>query len=190
MKKIILSIVVMACFLSQINAQVRFGVKGGLNFDNFNCKDVKNELKIGNSTGWQAGVLLQVKVPVIGIGVQPELLYTVRNAKMPVSQAIGKDVVNTISYLEVPINLQWGPDLLLLHPYLMVGPYFSYTLNIKGDELKDKIDKLDWGIGLGAGLDIRKLQFGARYTWGLQDVGVKDFEMKTNSFKVSLGFLF
>ena len=189
MKKIILSIVVMACFLSQINAQVKFGIKGGVTFDDFNYKN-ENGLKIGNSAGWQAGVLLKVKVPVIGIGVQPELLYTVRNAKVPVHHASGKDGKNTISYLEVPINLQWGPDLLLLHPYLMVGPYFSYALNIKGDELKNKIDKLDWGISLGAGLDIWKLQFGARYSWGLQDVGMKDFELKTNSFKVSLGILF
>ena len=188
MKKIILSVVVVACFLSQTNAQIKFGIKGGVTFDNFNYKDAKEELKIGNSTGWQAGALLKVKVPVIGIGIQPELLYTVRKAQ--VTDGGGKDATNTINYLEVPVNLQWGPDLVLLQPYLMFGPYFSYAFNIKGEELKDKLNKSDWGVSLGAGLDVWKLQVAARYSWGLQDVGVKDFKLKTNSFKVSLGILF
>ena len=186
MKKIILSIMFMAFCMSQINAQFHFGIKGVVPFDHFKYNDRSNL-----SAGWQAGVLFQFKVPVAGIGVQPELLYTVRNASIPVYYASGSDGKNPISYLEVPVNLQWGPDLLLLHPYVSAGPYFGYALSIKGNELKDRIGKLDWGIGLGAGLEVWKFQFEARYTWGLQDVSsVKDFSMKTNSFKLSLGFLF
>jgi len=184
MKKIILSVVVLACFLSQTNAQIKFGIKGGVNFDKFNYTDVKSN----STTGWQAGVLLQVKVPGIGIGIQPEALYTVRNMEAYNAKGSSK---NNIHYLEVPVNVQWGLDLVLLRPFLMFGPYFCYAVNIKGDVLKDRINKFDWGIGLGAGLDIWKLQFGARYTWGLQNVSsVKDFDMKSNSFKVSLGYLF
>ena len=181
MKKIILSVVVMACFLSQINAQVKFGIKGGVNFDSFKYKDAKSN----TMTGWQAGVLLQVKVPVIGIGIQPEAIYTARIQE----QLGGKN--QKINYLEIPVNLQWGPSLPLLHPFLMAGPYFAYAVNIKSDALKNTMKNFDWGIGLGAGLDIWKLQFAARYTWGLQNVSsVKDFEQKNNSFKISLGFLF
>jgi len=184
MKKFIISIMFMACYMSLINAQVHFGIKGGVNFDNFNLKGAKNELTISNSAGWQAGVLLQFKVPVIGIGVQPELLYTVRNAK-------ANEVSNRISYLEVPLNVQWGLNLAILRPYLMAGPYFSYALNFKGNELKDRIEKIDWGVGLGAGVEIRKIQFGARYQWGIQDVShVRDFKIKNNSFRLSMAILF
>ena len=186
MKKLILSIIVVACCMSHVNAQLRFGVKGGVILDNFSFKDKTTEaskLSLKNSTGWQAGVLLQVKVPVIGIGVQPEVLYTMHKAKV-------NDSDNTIGYLEVPVNLQWGLSLPLLRPYVEIGPYFGYALNIKGDELKDKVEKTDWGIGFGVGLDVWKLQAGARYTLGLQDVGVKDLDMKNRSFRVSLGLLF
>ena len=189
MKKIILSIMVVAFYLSPINAQFHFGIKGGATFDNFSYKDDKKELSIDRATGWQAGVLMQLKVPVIGIAVQPELLYTVHKAQ--VTDSGGKDKSNSISYVEVPINLQWGPDIPLLRPYIEAGPYFGYAVNIKGDELKDRIDKIDWGIGLGIGLEVWKLQLGARYTWGLQDVSsVKDFEMKNKALRLSLGILF
>jgi len=182
MKKYIIFIMVLAC-CSQINAQIHFGIKGGINFDNFKLKDAK-ELSISNTTGWQAGVLLQFRVPVIGIGVQPEVLYTVRNAK-------ANDVSNSVSYLEVPLNVQWGLNLAIVRPYLMAGPYFSYAMNFKGDEFKKRLDKFDWGVGLGAGIEIRKIQLGARYQWGLQNVSrVRDFEMKNNSFRLSLAILF
>jgi hypothetical protein len=188
-KKVFLSVVIMACYLSHINAQVHFGIKGGINFENFNYKDAKKELTIDQSIGWQAGILLQFKAPVVGIGVQPELLYTVLHAK--VSDATANDVSNSINYLEVPLNLMWSFNLAIMRPFIMAGPYFSYAIHIDGDELKDRIDRFDWGVGIGGGIEIRKIQFGARYTWGLQDVSsVKDFEMKNNTFRLSLAILF
>ena len=112
MKRIILAIVMTAC-ISQISAQVRFGLKGGVNFENFNLKNEANSgagLAIDNSTGWQAGALLQVKIPGLGVGVQPELLYTVLKANVD-------DQANSVQYFEVPINLRLGLNLLLVRPF-------------------------------------------------------------------------
>ena len=183
MKKIILAILITACYISQINAQVKFGLKGGVNFDNYKLKNTP--LTVENSTGWQAGALLQLKVPGVGVAVQPELLYTVN--KVNVDHAS-----NGIHYFEIPINLQLGLNLVLLRPYLQAGPYFGYALKTEGDVFKEKINKFDWGIGLGGGLEIWKLQFDARYSWGLQNVTISatNFEMKNNRFTVSLAYLF
>jgi len=185
MKKIILVMVMMACYLSQINAQVHFGLKAGLNFDNFKMKNVKiDPPTLKNSSGWQAGALLQFKVPVVGLGVQPELLYTV--CKTNIDQA-----TNKIHYFEVPVNLQWGLNLLLVRPYLQGGPYFGYALKSDGTWFEDKINKFDWGIALGAGVEVWKLQLSGRYQWGLQNVTkVTDFDLKNRRFNLSLGFLF
>jgi len=184
MKKIFLAIVIMACFMSQINAQFKFGLKGGVNFENFAMKDASNSLKFENSTGWQAGALLQIKIPGVGVALQPELLYTATNAKVD-------EVSNSIHYFEVPINGQLGLNLVLLRPYLQAGPYFGYALKTEGDTFKDKINKFDWGIGLGGGVEIWKLQLDARYSWGLQEVSsVKEFKMKNNRFTLSLAILF
>ena len=173
MKKIILAIVMTAYFVSQINAQVNFGIKGGLNFDKFKIdyKDPKGsaaeQFKLANASGWQAGALLQIKIPIIGIGIQPELLYTVKKANLD-----GK--TNSINYFEVPVNFQWGPDLLIVRPFVMFGPYFGYAVSLKGNKFdklkKEQIENFDWGIGVGAGLDIWKFQLGARYSWGMKDV--------------------
>ena len=184
MKKIILTIVMVACFLSQIDAQIKFGIKGGVNFEHFKLKDAREKLTFDNSVGWQAGVLLQAKIPVIGLGVQPELLYTVKKADVA-------NESNRIQYFEVPLNVRFGLNLLVVRPYLMGGPYFSYALKTEGTVFKPQINKFDWGIGLGGGVEIWKLQLGARYSWGLQNVSkVKEFEMKNNTFSVSLGLLF
>jgi len=182
MKKIIFSIMMMVCLLNLINAQINFGIKGGVNFANFDYKDT--QLKIVNSTGWQAGVLLQAQDPAMGLGIQPELLYTV--AKGNVDQA-----TNSIHYFKIPINLYKSFNLMTLHPYFEAGPYFSYALHFVGEVFESQIDRFDWGIGLGVGIGINKLLIGVRYSWGLQDVScVKHFEMKNNMFSVSLTLLF
>ena len=186
MKKIILVVVVMACYLSQINAQVNFGIKGGVNFDKFKFdEDAKKQLTLENVSGWQAGALLQIKIPVIGVGVQPELLYTVSKTNIDSKE-------NSIHYFEVPVNLQWGLNLAVVRPYLQGGPYFGYALKCEGDKFKDHINKIDWGVALGAGIDIWKFQLSCRYQWGLHNVSNEaDFkELKNNKLSLSLGFLF
>ena len=174
---------VLACCLSQMDAQIHIGIKGGLNFMNFSLKNAGDELTFNNSTGWQIGALLQVGIPVVGLGVQPELLYTVKKAKVD-------DVSSSIHYFEVPLNVQWGFKVLFLRPYVMAGPYFGYAVDFNGDVFNSQIDRFVWGIGLGAGIEFRKLQLGARYSWGLQNVRVRDFELKNNMFTLSLAVLF
>jgi len=183
MKKIIVAIVIMACCMSQIDAQVKFGIKAGLNFDTFSPKNAKQDLKFENSTGWQVGALLKINVPVVGLGIQPEVLYSVKNADVNTEP-------NSIRYFEIPVNLRWELNLLVVRPFLMGGPYFGYAVNTTGKIFDSEIDRFDWGIGLGGGVEIWKLQLGARYSWGLQDVGVQDFKMKNNTFNVSLAILF
>ena len=174
MKKFFFTIVVMVCFLSQIDAQVRFGLKAGLNFDSFEDAQAKN------SVGWQAGPLLQLVVPIIGIGVQPELLYV---SKKYDDKGIG--------YFDIPINLRYELNLIVARPYFVAGPYFGFVVNVD-KELESKIDKQKngWGIGVGGGVEVWKLQVEMRYSWGLNDIGTLGTDLKTNTFSLSLGYLF
>ncbi len=182
MKKLVAAIIIMVCWMSNADAQIKFGIKGGVNFDNFNYS--VDDFTSENTTGWQAGALLQFKVPVIGLGVQPELLYSVKKADID-------NETNSVSYFEVPLNIRWGFNLVLVRPFIMGGPYFSYAVNLDGDAFKDKVKRFDWGIGLGGGVEIWKFQLALRYAWGLQNISdVDDFELKNNTFSLSLGFLF
>ena len=183
-KKIILATVMMSCYLSQITAQVNFGLKGGINFDNFMLKNAKEQLTFENVSGWQAGALLQFNIPAVGVSIQPELLYTA-------SKAYINEKANSIYYFEVPVNLQWGINLKVVRPYIQGGPYFGYALKTDGECFKDNISRYDWGVALGAGIEIWKFQLSGRYQWGLQNISDKaDFDLKINRFNLSLGFLF
>ena len=171
---------VLACWTSKIDAQVKVGIKGGLNFDDFVLKNAPDELKFDNSTGWQAGFMLRATIPAVGIGIQPELLFSVRKA--------GDD--GNISYLEVPVNLRWGFNLIVIRPYITAGPYFRYAANFNGNFSKNHLERFDWGLGLGGGVEIWKFQLGLRYSWGMQDVSKEEFEIKNNAFSLSLGYFF
>ena len=185
MKKHILAGLMMTLLVAQASGQISFGLKAGLNFDVFKFENAKSQINLDNASGWHAGALLLVKVPVIGIAVQPELLYMVSKANIDSED-------NKIHYFEVPVNLQWGLDLPLIRPFIQGGPYFGYALQAEGAKLKDNIEKFDWGIALGAGIDVWKLQLSACYSWGLHELSkdVSEFKLKNNRFNLSLGFLF
>jgi hypothetical protein len=175
MRKTLLFLVV--CLLTgNIYAQFRIGVKAGVNFSEFNTKNqvLQNE---GSGTSWQTGLAAQFKIPLIGLGIQPELLYSVN-----------RDKGSSIGYFTVPLNLRWQPlPIPLIKPVILAGPYFGYAVNFKGFE---NIERFDWGIGLGAGVEIWKLQLEGRYNWGLQNVKISDFSIKNNVFTLSLIYFF
>jgi len=182
MKRVLL-IFVLFLFAESVHAQLRFGLKAGLNYTNFGSD--MGELLDTKGTSLQVGLVSQFKIPIVGLGIQPELLYSVNK---------GGD--NSIGYFNVPINIRWQPlPIPLVKPILLVGPYFGYAVNFKGFS-KENIEKFDWGIGLGAGVEIWKLQIAGRYSWGLKNIAIKSVQdignvsLKNNVFSLSLAYLF
>ena len=33
-----------------------------------------------------------------------------------------------MNYVEVPVNIQWGPDLLIARPFVFASPFIGYNL--------------------------------------------------------------
>ena len=188
MKKITLSL--LALFLTiGLSAQTHFGVKGGLNFNSIKDISVSNSNVSWNATGWHAGVVLQAKLP-LGFAFQPELLYSVKSFGQ-------KDYKFDLNYIELPLNLQWGIDLMILRPFVMAAPYVAY-LTAMGGKAKDwdGVKNFDYGLGLGFGLDIWKIQITGKWNWGLGKLGnIKHDSWTINDstlsgFQLSLGLLF
>ena len=178
MKKFFLVVVSMLCLVCQTDAQVRFGVKAGVDFDNF--AHVKGEHK--NHNGWQFGPMVQVMVPVIGLGVQPEALITQKRLD------IGGDK-HSLWYLQVPVHLRYELNLILLRLYVTAGPHFRWALDRSGDR-KGELEKSDWGLGVGGGLEILKFQVGLRYSWGMKEAGADKIDVSPRTLTLSLGRLF
>ena len=201
MKKILL--LVTACMLLSLQGFAQFGIKAGLNFNKLGDIDTKGNISsvLDNKTGFHAGILYRFKVPVVGIAIQPELLYSQINGQLNFLQNSSNSVKSdvSVSYLQLPVALQWGLDLVLLRPYIQVVPYVGCTISndVKIKDIQMDTEKLNYGVGLGAGLDIWRLQVSGRYCWDLGKVadykwnGVDTFKGgKGKGFQLSLALFF
>ena len=203
--KRILTVVLAALMLTGISAsaQAKWGVTAGLNFNTSKFSEVDVKAR----TGWSVGGTCLVDLP-LGFSVQPSLLYHQKGAN------ITNEVSQSMGFLELPVSVQWGPDLLLFRPFLDVNPYVGYALSNKfsasvaGIVLSDEgwkgKERFEYGLGLGAGVNVWKLQFIARYNWnfgslynveGWDDIKphLKDLNSKSENFggvTLSLAFLF
>ena len=92
----------------QVSAQVRVGVTGGVGWNKSRISDIIEDRA---PAGWNAGLTLSCKLP-LGFSVQPTLQYHQK------SGLLTKGLVQKMSYLELPVSVQWGPDLLVFRPFL------------------------------------------------------------------------
>lgn len=197
MKKTLIVLCVMLLCALQMRAQSGFGIKGGLSYNSMSDIEIENwESSFKKKTGFHAGILYKARL-VGGLALQPELLYIQKGGNL---EMMGKSADFKVHHIQLPVNLQWGIDLMLFRPFIMVSPYIGYAI-ANGDELKglkwDNMNRFEYGIGLGAGLDIWKFQVTGRYCWDLGKVaefewnGIDTFKGgKDKGFELSLAFIF
>ena len=87
MKKITsLALFVTLLFVSTpIYAQFSWGLKGGVNLGNNDLtilKEKENAFNVGNYTGFFIGPKAEVRIPVIGVGVEVAALYANKGMKL------------------------------------------------------------------------------------------------------------
>ena len=212
MKRIL--VLLTAFMLLSVQGFSQFGIKGGLNSNSFGDLDLKDsdtKAVLEKKTGYHVGLLYRIKVPLIGLAIQPELQYSQTNGKISIA---GENMLSSYydmetgttlakadgnlktSYLQLPVALQWGIDLMLFRPYIQAVPYVGYSFG-SNKNLAWDMDKFRYGIGLGAGLDIWKLQISGKYSWDLGKAadfkwaGAKTFKGgKSKGFELSLAILF
>lgn len=129
--------------------------------------------------GWNLGLTYNLDLP-LGFSLQPSLVYTQKGAFMG-GDAAG--VTQKVGALNLPVSVQWGPDLLVARPFIDVTPYVGYSLynNAEADflgiieDIKGE-NAFDYGLGVGAGVNVWKLQVIVRYNWNFGVLGsLKDF---------------
>lgn len=157
------SLVTLFCSMA-VSAQNRFAVTGGLNFSTSNVKDINKE----TMTQYHFGVGYKWDW-ALGFSFQPSLLYSVKGA---IAGDESSKMDFSVGYLELMPSFQWGPDLLLFRPYLDLSPFVGYGLNVKAStpEFKEALNKFEYGLGLGFGLEIWRLQIVGRYNWNFGSI--------------------
>ena len=170
MKKYLITWVLMLGIGTAALAQGSVLVKAGLNFNKFQDIQV-GELKKSweMQTGFHAGIGWQYKIPLIGLSFQPEILYSRVRTDL-IGGSVSQDSYGfRLDYIDVPLNVQLGINILFLRPYVFAAPYIRYAL-FKGNMLEhvswDNINRFDYGFSLGAGLEFWKLQISGKYNWG------------------------
>ena len=153
-----------------------FGVVAGASFTNI--KEVSTDM----ATGFHAGVSYKFRLP-LGFAVQPSVLYHMKSSLVEGAIADVTTFDYKMGYVEVPVSLQWGPDLLMFRPFVDVTPFVGYALNNEASGVKlqgefmskvqnkwEGVNRLEYGLGLGGGIEIWKLQLVCRYNWNFGDL--------------------
>ena len=177
MKKKIIAFLCAMAFLAvaiPAQAQLRFGVKGGLNITSVHFDSVHFDsdlLKSDNVTGFHIGPMIEATMPLLGFGFDAALLYSQKGME---SSSSGVKTTMKTSYIDVPVNLKWKFGLPIVKAYLAAGPYASFRVG--GDKiwnvLSDQLETKSFGAGLnfGAGVEVfNHLQVGFNYELGLTD---------------------
>ena len=191
---------------SETRPTPKIGIKGGVNFSNFFIDDVKdNNVKAGLNLG------LFAKLPVSkGVSIQPELLYSSKGAKVSYNNPLlGGEYRFNLNYLELPVLAVFN---LGKNFNIHAGGYAAYltSANVKAEDNgssneglidfdEEQFNRFDYGLVGGLGFDIKNVTLGARYNYGLNQIGEKDQSVlssevlrnaKNNNITLYVGFGF
>lgn len=207
MKRLVAALAFFALALvgaSEISAQ-KYGIIGGATFTSM--QNIEKSAK----TGFNIGATAQLRLP-LGFSVQPSLIYNSKAAQ------VGGDALAAsmnVGYFELPVSVQWGPDLLLFRPFLEVTPFVGYAVNstfktevlnqatiIKNEWNSFNMNRFAYGLGLGGGIEVWRFQVICRYNWNFGPLfdadGSLNVQPVTDAFKdknfggvtLSLAFMF
>ena len=207
MKKVLLLMFATMALSLPSQAQVKFGLKGGLNLTSMSFNKSSAEDAIKNKAGFFVGPTVKIGLPVPGLSVDASALYDQRESKMEYK---GQEETLKSQSLQVPINIRYGVGLgSVANLFAFAGPQFGFNLGDKSKEIFNSA--LDWtlrssnisaNVGLGATL-LNHLQITVNYNIPLGKTGEVDLDKgaaatwdvltgksKANAWQVSAAYFF
>ena len=206
MKKILSLVFLVAAmmFATSANAQVKFGLKGGLNVTSMSFSE--DVFDASNKTGCCGGPMVKGTVPIVGCSFDAGALYDQKEAD--VKYKLGKTTVRQKS-INIPVNVRYGFGLSsLANAFLFAGPQWGINVgdkNFKWNETSSySLKKSNFSVNVGAGVTLLShLQISANYNIAcgksadaslvkaaeaLTNAG-KD-KSRNNSWQIALGYWF
>lgn len=170
MKKILTLLVAVLATASVAHAQ--FGIIGGFTSSktSIDTKNISENFK-GVSL-FHAGIAYKVKLP-LGFAIQPALTYEMKGANLEQVKSINEGLSSLSTkagYIQLGAGIQWGIDLLVARPFLLVQPFFGYqvtgsekltadgsvSVSSINDVFQTAKNKLEYGFELGGGVEVVK----------------------------------
>lgn len=195
--------------LAYPSLQAQFGIRAGVNLASHAFDPKPEDASIKRIVGIGVGVFYQYNV-TDNFSIQPEVGYVQHGAKLESEDALFGEITATTKggYLQIPVLAKYSfGNMEGLSYYLQAGPYLGVGIgNVTGevcigDECEDfeagfgdedGPEQLDFGLQLGAGVNITKnISFDARYILGLADAdGDDEGSTKNNGIYLTLGYKF
>jgi hypothetical protein len=182
MKKVIF-MMCLAFGLSQTsNAQIQFGIKAGMNYNNNGDLTLSNVVNnavtgAGTESGYHAGLWFRGKIPVIGVYLRPEIVYTqIKN------NYVYKSSVTAYDFKKIDVPVLIGKKIFGIGN-VFIGPSFQYVLGTDfglSTVNEVSLDKFSVGMQSGFGLEIGRIGFDVRWERGLSSTEARFVDNSTN----------
>ena len=207
MKKILSLVFMVAAMLyaTSANAQVKFGLKGGLNVTSMSFSE--DVFDASNKTGFFVGPMVKVTVPIVGLSFDAAALYDQKEAKVKANgddyDLTGKNVKQ--QSINIPVNVRYGFGLSsLANAFVFAGPQWGINVGDKNFKWADtasySLKKSNFSVNVGAGVTLLShLQISANYNIAcgktaevnlLNGVGKAIDKSNNNSWQIALGYWF
>lgn len=204
-KKIFLAFVTMLTLTLSASAQIKMGVKAGLNITNMEFS--KEVVSKSNQEGFFAGITLKADLPISPVSVDAAVLYDQRSAKATVTH---NDGMLQADYGEknfkqesiiIPVNLRLKFPLgSLLGVFVAAGPQIDVNMSKDRegqgeDGFNFKWDKTNFSVNAGGGITVLdKIEIGANYNFAIDDSGksssIRNFSTKSHATQIYLSYYF
>lgn len=163
MKKIICMALMAAALLmaTPAHAQFSWGIKGGVNLGNNSLPQLSAEgqvLSLSNYAGFFFGPKAELRLPIIGLGVEAAALYEQKNLALSTNETFKQNS------FQIPLNLKYSFGLgNMVNVFVAAGPEFGF--NVGKTPLTTYVeDKAMLSINAGLGVTLLKhLQVGVNY---------------------------
>ena len=211
MKKILSLVFLVAAmmFATSANAQVKFGLKGGLNVTSMSFSE--DVFDASNKTGFFVGRMVKFTVPIVGLSFDAAALYDQKEADVKYADTdgeLGKVNVKQQS-INIPVNVRYGFGLSsLANAFVFAGPQWGINVGDKSFKWNEtssySLKKSNFSVNVGAGVTLLShLQISANYNIAcgksadaslvkaaeaLTNAG-KD-KSRNNSWQIALGYWF
>ena len=211
MKKLVVVLMMALLMISPANAQVRLGIKGGMNLSKLTFD--KDVVSSNNRAGFFVGPIFYVDLPFLpGFGFDLAAIYDRKGTTMTAVIDDQKyEKKGYVQFLDVPIAVNYKISFTRgFAIYGSTGPQFSF--NLKQDDFKTIVDQranykikdsnFSWNVGFGMEI-VRHFRLGYNYNIALGDwaevkedltetvyQGLKNDKMKGSSHQVYLVYIF
>lgn len=207
MKKIILSVALIAGIVTALSAQTRFGINAGAVLANLKGEEGGEEQELDSKIGITAGIRADVALSE-NFRFRPGLNFVQKGGKEEFD-FLGTEIKSsiTLNYLELPLNFVYNAPAGNGKFFIGAGPVFGFGLSGKnkvesgGEEQtedvnfgdgEDELKSFEFAGNVLAGYECASgLYFQANYNPGFSNLSnMPDSELKTTYFGLRIGYFF